>query len=123
MSVRVVFPGFAVACFSSNQKAKQVTYKIAHELRILRVGSSRLLLWRRGAVGMRRGPRSPWGLGLRLQQWLEEVYFDGEVQADFSREDIQSLGRVIGKLLRLEPAERASAKEILEDPWFQDDCT
>ncbi|KAL5355294.1 kinase-like domain-containing protein [Aspergillus floccosus] len=54
-----------------------------------------------------------------LQDWLEEMYFDGGRRADLTYEDIVRLRRIISKLLRLEPSARASVKEILNDPWFR----
>ena len=60
------------------------------------------------------------GSGQPLQEWLEEVYFDDEKNADFSRADIAKVGELVKRLLRLEPMARASAKEILEDSWSQD---
>ncbi|KAL1858582.1 hypothetical protein Plec18167_003547 [Paecilomyces lecythidis] len=58
--------------------------------------------------------------GPNLQEWLEEMYFDGERKEDLTREDIIKLGKIIGKLLRFEPYSRASAREILDDPWFRE---
>ena len=56
----------------------------------------------------------------KLQDWLEEVYFDSDRDKSFTREDICKIGELLRKLLRLEPSKRASAREILEDPWFDD---
>jgi serine/threonine-protein kinase SRPK3 len=53
-----------------------------------------------------------------LQEWLEEVYFDGRRTPDLTREDITRLGEIIGSLLYFEPSARASARQILDDPWF-----
>lgn len=58
-----------------------------------------------------------------LQSWLEEMYFDGERNADLTREDILRVGALVGRMLRLEPRARASANEILQDPWFREDDT
>ena len=58
--------------------------------------------------------------GPGLQEWLEDVYFDGERREDLTGEDIAKLGQIIRKLLRFEPSARASASEILNDPWFRD---
>ncbi|RDW61130.1 uncharacterized protein DSM5745_10628 [Aspergillus mulundensis] len=60
------------------------------------------------------------GSKIRLQEWLQEMYFDGERNTDLSGDDIVRLGNIIQKLLRLEPSARASAREILSDPWFLD---
>lgn len=58
--------------------------------------------------------------GPQLQEWLEEVYFDSPQSADLTREDIVSLGRIIGRLLCFEPSARASARQVLDDPWFNE---
>ncbi|EKV16882.1 Protein kinase [Penicillium digitatum PHI26] len=55
-----------------------------------------------------------------LQEWLEELYFGSPQSLDLTREDIVSLGRIIGKLLRFELSARASAKQALDDPWFDE---
>jgi serine/threonine-protein kinase SRPK3 len=56
-----------------------------------------------------------------LQDWSEEMYFDGESREDLSREDIVRLGVLIGSMLRMEPSARASAKAVIQDAWFQSD--
>ena len=56
--------------------------------------------------------------GSTLQEWLEEMYFDGERKEDLTKEDIVKLGQIIRRLLRFEPSSRASVKDILDDPWF-----
>ncbi|PKY05286.1 protein kinase [Aspergillus campestris IBT 28561] len=58
--------------------------------------------------------------GPNLQGWLEEVYFDCALRPDLTREDIARLGQIIGRLLRFEPSARASAREVLDDPWFNE---
>ena len=55
-----------------------------------------------------------------LQEWLEEMYFDGERRDDLSREDIVRVGVLIGSLLLMEPSARAAAKDVVQDPWFQE---
>ncbi|KAF2492953.1 kinase-like protein [Lophium mytilinum] len=55
-----------------------------------------------------------------LQEWLEETYFDGVRKEDLTREDIIKVGTLVSRLLRFEPSTRASAQEILQDPWFGD---
>lgn len=55
-----------------------------------------------------------------LQEWLEELYFDSPQSPDLTREDIVKLGQIIGSLLRFEPSARASAKQVLDDPWFDE---
>lgn len=54
-----------------------------------------------------------------LQDWLEEMYFDGERREDISREDILRVGELIGSMLRMEPSARAPAKAVVQDAWFQ----
>ncbi|KAJ6125877.1 hypothetical protein N7471_010370 [Penicillium samsonianum] len=58
--------------------------------------------------------------GPNLQEWLEEVYFDGRRTPDLTRGDITRLGEIIGSLLCFEPSARASARQILDDPWFNE---
>lgn len=58
--------------------------------------------------------------GPNLQKWLEEVYFDGPLSPDLTREDIVRLGQIVGRLLHFEPSARASATQILDDPWFNE---
>ncbi|KAJ5484559.1 hypothetical protein N7453_012027 [Penicillium expansum] len=55
-----------------------------------------------------------------LQEWLEELYFDSSQSPDLTREDIVKLGQIIGSLLPFEPSARASAKQVLDDPWFDE---
>jgi hypothetical protein len=59
-------------------------------------------------------------VGPNLQEWLEEVYFDGPLSPDLTREDIVRLGQIIERLLRFEPSARASARQVLDDPWFNE---
>ncbi|KAF2845256.1 kinase-like protein [Plenodomus tracheiphilus IPT5] len=54
-----------------------------------------------------------------LQDWLEEMYFDGERREDMSQEDIVQVGVLIGSMLRMEPSVRASAKAVVQVAWFQ----
>jgi serine/threonine-protein kinase SRPK3 len=56
-----------------------------------------------------------------LQEWLEESYFDGVRKEDLTREDIVTVGKLVGKLLRFEPETRTSAQEILQDPWLKNE--
>ena len=57
--------------------------------------------------------------GYTLQEWLEEMYFDGERNEDLTREDILKVGELVRRMLRFEPSLRASAREILQDSWFK----
>ncbi|CAG8374603.1 unnamed protein product [Penicillium salamii] len=58
--------------------------------------------------------------GPNLQEWLEEVYFGGRLTPDLTVEDIVRLGKIIAKLLRFETNTRASARNVLDDPWFSE---
>ncbi|KAJ5824273.1 hypothetical protein N7447_006613 [Penicillium robsamsonii] len=58
--------------------------------------------------------------GPNLQEWLEEVYFDGPLSPDLTREDIVRLGQIVRRLLHFEPSVRASARQVLNDPWFNE---
>ena len=55
-----------------------------------------------------------------LQEWLEETYFDGLRKEDLTREDIVKVGALVRRLLRFESSTRASAQEILGDPWLRE---
>jgi serine/threonine-protein kinase SRPK3 len=54
-----------------------------------------------------------------LQEWLEETYFDGVRREDLTREEISQVGALVRSLLRFEPSTRASAQEVLQDPWVK----
>jgi serine/threonine-protein kinase SRPK3 len=56
-----------------------------------------------------------------LQDWLEEMYFDGERREDMSPEDIMRVGVLIRSMLRMEPSVRAPARAVVRDAWFQRD--
>ncbi|KAJ5413494.1 hypothetical protein N7465_005799 [Penicillium sp. CMV-2018d] len=55
-----------------------------------------------------------------LQEWLEELYFDSPHSPDLTKEDIARLGQIIRSLLLFEPSARASAKQVLDDSWFDE---
>lgn len=59
--------------------------------------------------------------GQSLEVWLEEVYYDGEREVDLTREDVIKVGQLVRRMLRLEPSARASARQVLQDPWFNQD--
>ena len=54
-----------------------------------------------------------------FQEWLEEVYFDDNKQAEFTKEDITQVGKLIGRMLKFEPSLRATASDVLSDAWFK----
>lgn len=35
-------------------------------------------------------------------------------------EEVAALASLVGRCLRLDPAERATAQDLLSDPWFED---
>ncbi|KAH8762696.1 hypothetical protein F5882DRAFT_477151 [Hyaloscypha sp. PMI_1271] len=57
--------------------------------------------------------------GYTLQEWLEEMYFDGERNDDLTQEDILKEGKLVRSMLQFEPSKRASVKEMLQDSWFK----
>lgn len=57
--------------------------------------------------------------GYTLQQWLEEIYFDGERNDDLTQEDIVKVGELVRSMLQFERSKRVSAKEMLQDSWFK----
>ncbi|KAK8208136.1 protein kinase [Phyllosticta capitalensis] len=70
------------------------------------------------ALDRAKPPEEP--SGYTLQTWLEEAYFDEEKEQDLSRRDIRKVGELVQRMLRFEPTARATAAEILKDPWFED---
>jgi serine/threonine-protein kinase SRPK3 len=56
--------------------------------------------------------------GHTLQSWLEKAYLEGNKSKDFSQKDIEKVGEIVGQLLVFEPNARASAADVLRDPWF-----
>lgn len=60
--------------------------------------------------------------GQTLQSWLEKVYLEGNKSKDFSQKDIEKVGEIVGQLLVFEPNARASAADVLRDPWFHYEC-
>ena len=68
--------------------------------------------------GLKDAKTIPEASGPPLQEWLEQMYYDSVRKNDMTKEDIRILGGLIAKLLHFEPSKRASAKEVLSDPWF-----
>ena len=56
-----------------------------------------------------------------LQEWLDEMYFDGERNGELSREAILKVGELVRRMLLFEPSKRASARELLQDSWFSEE--
>ncbi|KAF4455191.1 hypothetical protein F53441_2429 [Fusarium austroafricanum] len=54
-----------------------------------------------------------------LKEWMQEVYFNNDREVEFTKEDIVHAAELVGRMLKMEPPLRASAREILCDPWFQ----
>ncbi|UPK91219.1 hypothetical protein LCI18_002154 [Fusarium solani-melongenae] len=57
-----------------------------------------------------------------LQEWLAEVYFDDDKYAEFKREDIVGVGKLIESMLKFEPSLRAAASDTLADAWLNREC-
>lgn len=76
--------------------------------------------WQEIWDGMNAEGGSPVETGPGLQEWLEEVYFDVPQKPDLTRDDVARLGEIIGKFLRFEPSARASARQVLNEPWFSE---
>ncbi|KXJ85684.1 kinase-like domain-containing protein, partial [Microdochium bolleyi] len=78
---------------------------------------------REGEVGEYSG-RTP-------HQWLEECYTfhrpelttsaaaTSTIEDLFSKSDLADISRLMGKLMKFEPGERAEACEVLDDAWFR----
>jgi serine/threonine protein kinase len=58
--------------------------------------------------------------GKPLQDLLKQQYRSGPKDTELNEEELFKFGEIIRRLLRLDPAARASAREILQDPWFHD---
>ncbi|EPE05772.1 serine protein kinase [Ophiostoma piceae UAMH 11346] len=55
-----------------------------------------------------------------LQEWFEEIYFDEQRTAEFTKEDVQAVGHhLVGQLLKFEPGSWATARDLLASPWFR----
>ena len=52
-----------------------------------------------------------------LFNWNLETHLERETTVP--RDEVAPLASLIGKCLRLDPAERATAEELLNDPWFE----
>ncbi|KAK8238670.1 kinase-like protein, partial [Phyllosticta capitalensis] len=78
--------------------------------------------WRGQLGGLERAAESSGELDVRnsLKQLYFNCPFDFQGAERFSRKDIIKVGELVSRMLRLEPAERATAAEILEDPWWDD---
>lgn len=55
-----------------------------------------------------------------LEQWLFELYFDEDKEAQFTHEQLQSWATVIRMLMKFEASERASAADVLKERCFLD---
>ncbi|KAH7311452.1 kinase-like domain-containing protein [Stachybotrys elegans] len=55
-----------------------------------------------------------------LQQWLEEVYFENDRETGFTADEIRQLGELVSSMLKIEPSRRATARQVLDSPWFKE---
>lgn len=53
-----------------------------------------------------------------LPEWLAKYYVNKREVPVFTRYDIFRVGELITRMLKFEPSSRATAEEILSDPWF-----
>jgi hypothetical protein len=51
-----------------------------------------------------------------LAQWLHETYYDDDKPPYFTKIDIQAVGKVLMRLLRIRPSERSSANDVILKP-------
>ncbi|KAF5588095.1 CMGC SRPK kinase [Fusarium pseudocircinatum] len=65
-----------------------------------------------------QGTPTPLDDDMSLHSWLEEVYFDADKKAEFTKSDIKRAAELIACLMRFEPSLRASPNEILAETWF-----
>jgi hypothetical protein len=56
----------------------------------------------------------------QLAGMAKGVYIAGPLSPDLAREDIVRLGQIVGRLLHFEPSAGASARQVLDDPWFNE---
>ncbi|KAI1178993.1 kinase-like protein [Nemania sp. FL0916] len=54
-----------------------------------------------------------------LQECLERAYYFDERRRELTEQDLAKIGDLVRRLLRWEPADRSSAKDIANDLWFQ----
>jgi hypothetical protein len=56
-----------------------------------------------------------------LREWLEGVYFDqrGRGDSEFTAEDVVKVAELTRRMLRFESWQRVTAKDVLDDGWFQ----
>ncbi|RBR16009.1 hypothetical protein FVER53590_11132 [Fusarium verticillioides] len=73
--------------------------------------------WRAKWQAMQGTPTPP-DDGMSLHSWLEEVYFDTDKTAEFTKNDLKRAAELIARLMRFEPSLRASPSEILAESWF-----
>lgn len=51
--------------------------------------------------------------------WLRKLYFTKGRNCELTEEDIFTVTQLVTRLLKLDPAQRSSAREIGDNPWFQ----
>ncbi|GAB1744227.1 hypothetical protein NU219Hw_g1380t1 [Hortaea werneckii] len=56
-----------------------------------------------------------------LSQWLRETYYDDEKKPYFTESDLEEISDLITSMLKYEPAERPSARELLHHPLLRKD--
>lgn len=53
-----------------------------------------------------------------LREWLKEVYAHDDRRPEISDHDLDKLSELVGLMLKLEPSSRPTAREILDNPFF-----
>ncbi|KAF2218775.1 kinase-like domain-containing protein [Elsinoe ampelina] len=61
-----------------------------------------------------------WGKTYTLDEWVDACYYHRDSPQDLGSGGLDDLKRILRSLLRYEPSERATAAEIVQDPFFHD---
>ncbi|KAI9701737.1 MAG: hypothetical protein M1820_006365 [Bogoriella megaspora] len=56
-------------------------------------------------------PENPQNDGSSIQEWLRELIFDSDLPPNYTGEEVEDVGSLIGQLMRFNPYERISAEE------------
>ncbi|KAI0107101.1 kinase-like domain-containing protein [Nemania sp. FL0031] len=75
--------------------------------------------WEAKAQEMKKAVKFPDEPPPTFHEMVEKAYFYRDRRPELSKQDLTKIGDLIGRMLRYEPSERPSAKEILSDPWWQ----
>jgi serine/threonine-protein kinase SRPK3 len=56
-----------------------------------------------------------------LQEWLTKAYLHNDKRPELTDQELVKIGDLVGRMLRLEPSSRATARAIASDPWLRRD--